>query len=228
MDYIAALPPWAFFSAAIACAAASLYLLYSWSPLARRGAAGGPRRTPVLHSIGTANPPRSLTGADFLEIVKTLEYPEAMQGKMERVVAASGISRRFCVSGAPVQQYAASMAAEGARGKLWDDCVPQLAVAAARDALARWRHGSAEDVTHVVVHSCTGFSAPGLDFEIIRALGLRSSTRKIGVNFMGWCVVGGGAGRPPLFLPPLHPPLHTHFAHLCPSSPPARRAALGA
>lgn len=73
----------------------------------------------------------------------------------------------------------------GARGKLWDDHAPALAEAAARDCLARWRHGSARDITHVVVHSCTGFAAPGLDFHLIKALGLPSSTRKLGVNFMG-------------------------------------------
>jgi predicted naringenin-chalcone synthase len=33
--------------------------------------------------------------------------------------------------------------------------------------------------------SCTGFSAPGIDFHLIGGLGLSSSTRKIGCNFMG-------------------------------------------
>jgi hypothetical protein len=188
--------PGALLAAALAAAAAVVFVL--WHTLLRAPAAAGRRScTPVLHAIGTATPSRSLVGSEFLEIVKSLDYPEAMQGKMERLVAGSGISRRFCVSPAPVGEYVATMCGEGARGKLWDTCVPGLAVAAARDALARWRHGSAQDVTHVVVHSCTGFSAPGLDFAIIRALGLRSSTRKIGVNFMGWCVLAGGAIEAP-------------------------------
>ena len=51
-------------------------------------------------------------------------------------------------------------------------------LAASRDALARWGRGSAADITHVVVHSCTGFGAPGIDFHLIKELGLRSSTRK--------------------------------------------------
>lgn len=83
-------------------------------------------------------------------------------------------------------KYVAALTVPGARGKLWVDHVPALAVSAARDALAAWRHGSAADVTHVVVHSCTGFAAPGLDFLLIQELGLKSHTRKLGVNFMGW------------------------------------------
>jgi predicted naringenin-chalcone synthase len=68
---------------------------------------------------------------------------------------------------------------------MWEQFAPQLAVAAAREALAAWAHGSAADVTHVIVHSCTGFAAPGLDYHLIKALGLPTSTRKLGVNFMG-------------------------------------------
>lgn len=87
---------------------------------------------------------------------------------------------------APPSQYASMLREPGARGRLWDENIPALAVQAARDALSSWRHGSAADVTHVVVHSCTGFAAPGIDFALITGLGLRSDTRKLGVNFMGW------------------------------------------
>jgi predicted naringenin-chalcone synthase len=47
---------------------------------------------------------------------------------------------------------------------------------------------TAEDrdrVTHLIVASCTGFSAPGLDFQVMRALGLRSSVERTIVGFMG-------------------------------------------
>jgi predicted naringenin-chalcone synthase len=113
-----------------------------------------------------------------------------------RIVEGSGIDKRHGVLlHAPPEKYAALLAAPGARGALWDDVVPSLAVAAARDALAGWRWGDARDVTHVVVHSCTGFAAPGLDFAVIEALGLRSDTRRLGVNFMGWCGRGARAAR---------------------------------
>ena len=142
-------------------------------------------RSAVLHSIGTANPSTCLGSADFLRICDTLGYPPELRAKMDKIVAGAGIDTRFPVCDAPPEGYAAALNEPGARGALWESAVPALAVAAARQALAGWRHGSACDVTHVVVHSCTGFSAPGIDFALIKALGLPSTTRKLGVNFMG-------------------------------------------
>ena len=40
-------------------------------------------------------------------------------------------------------------------------------------------------ITHLIVASCTGFSAPGLDFQIMRAAGLPDSTHRTIVGFMG-------------------------------------------
>ena len=40
-------------------------------------------------------------------------------------------------------------------------------------------------VTHVIVTSCTGFSAPGLDLQIVEGLGLRPSVERTMVGFMG-------------------------------------------
>ena len=40
-------------------------------------------------------------------------------------------------------------------------------------------------ITHVVVTSCTGQYAPGLDFEIVRHLGLNPSIERTMINFMG-------------------------------------------
>ncbi len=40
-------------------------------------------------------------------------------------------------------------------------------------------------VTHLITVSCTGMSAPGLDLELVEALGLRESVFRTSVNFMG-------------------------------------------
>lgn len=42
-----------------------------------------------------------------------------------------------------------------------------------------------ESVTHLVVASCTGFSAPGLDLQLGSALGLSSSVERTLIGFMG-------------------------------------------
>ena len=43
----------------------------------------------------------------------------------------------------------------------------------------------ANDITHLITVSCTGFYAPGPDFDIIRALGLSPSIERYHLGFMG-------------------------------------------
>ncbi len=42
-----------------------------------------------------------------------------------------------------------------------------------------------EDVTHLIITSCTGFYAPGLDLQIIQHYGLPSTTERSIIGFMG-------------------------------------------
>jgi predicted naringenin-chalcone synthase len=60
---------------------------------------------------------------------------------------------------------------------------PQLA----ENALDRLALNEAErrSVTHVIVTSCTGLYAPGLDFDIMRHLGLSPSVERTMIGFMG-------------------------------------------
>lgn len=44
---------------------------------------------------------------------------------------------------------------------------------------------NATDITHLITVSCTGFYAPGPDYDIIKSLGLRSSTERYHLGFMG-------------------------------------------
>ncbi len=69
------------------------------------------------------------------------------------------------------------------RMQLFEQCAPTLA-RAALDRLAL----SAEErsrVRHVLVTCCTGFYAPGLDFDIVDYLGLPAATERTMVGFMG-------------------------------------------
>lgn len=40
-------------------------------------------------------------------------------------------------------------------------------------------------ITHLIAVTCTGMSAPGLDFELIKALGLNTNIQRFSINFMG-------------------------------------------
>jgi len=48
---------------------------------------------------------------------------------------------------------------------------------------------STEGVTHIVIASCTGFMAPGLDQVIARRLGLSAGVERVSIGFMG-CYAG--------------------------------------
>jgi prepilin-type processing-associated H-X9-DG protein len=61
---------------------------------------------------------------------------------------------------------------------------PPLALAAAGRALQEACLAPTE-ITHLITVSCTGFRAPGLDYELIRGLGLPPTTERTHVGFMG-------------------------------------------
>jgi len=69
------------------------------------------------------------------------------------------------------------------RMKFFETFAPQLA----HHALDKL-HVTEEEraaITHVVVTSCTGLYAPGLDFEVVKHLGLNPSVERTMIGFMG-------------------------------------------
>ncbi|MGI4736824.1 MAG: type III polyketide synthase [Janthinobacterium lividum] len=60
-----------------------------------------------------------------------------------------------------------------------------LALAAVQESLRQAPGVAAASLTHLITVSCTGMYAPGLDIELVQALGLRRDVRRTCVNFMG-------------------------------------------
>jgi alkylresorcinol/alkylpyrone synthase len=73
----------------------------------------------------------------------------------------------------------------GARNDAYIREAPALLLGAARQALEEAAGIAADDVTHVVTVSCTGFYAPGPDYAVVRGLGLGASTQRFHLGFMG-------------------------------------------
>jgi predicted naringenin-chalcone synthase len=71
----------------------------------------------------------------------------------------------------------------GERMKVYQREAPKLA-ATALEAL-RKQTGRLDGVTHLIVASCTGFYAPGLDIDIVRDLGLAPTVQRTVIGFMG-------------------------------------------
>jgi predicted naringenin-chalcone synthase len=111
----------------------------------------------------------------------------------ERMVSRSGIRQRWsCVAPAPPDSNESldadgfytfgSFPPTGARMQRFERDAPVLAA----KAVERLGLGdAAQHVTHLIVASCTGLSAPGIDFEVMRRCNLSPSIERNLLGFMG-------------------------------------------
>jgi predicted naringenin-chalcone synthase len=68
------------------------------------------------------------------------------------------------------------------RMQAYEDYAPNLAVQAVEGLELG---ADLKDITHVIVTSCTGLAAPGIDLLLVQRLGLRPSVERTVVGFMG-------------------------------------------
>jgi predicted naringenin-chalcone synthase len=104
----------------------------------------------------------------------------------------SGIRHRWSVlppapgGGPPIEPggfyHGETLPSTGARMKVYAEAAPRLALAAVRRLEEQV---SLEGITHLVVASCTGFVAPGVDQILARELGLSADVERTLVGFMG-------------------------------------------
>jgi predicted naringenin-chalcone synthase len=109
----------------------------------------------------------------------------------KRMAGRSGIRNRWSVlppapgGGTPVEPggfYHGPLPSTGERMKAYAEAAPRLALQAVRRLEAQIE---LDGITHLVVASCTGFVAPGIDQIIARALGLAANVERTLVGFMG-------------------------------------------
>ena len=142
---------------------------------------------PHINRLATATPVNDVHEA-FLSFARdTLEDPRARR-VFDRMAERSGVGHRFSTL-IPAAAHGASLDTAGfyrrgafpgtaARMRAYEDGATALAVA----AVERLDPGP---VTHLVVASCTGFTAPGLDQRIAEVLSLGGSLQRTLVGFMG-------------------------------------------
>lgn len=61
----------------------------------------------------------------------------------------------------------------------------KLSVAAVNNCVVKLSGFNLKSVTHLIVVSCTGMYAPGLDIDLVQQLGLRHDVQRLSINFMG-------------------------------------------
>ena len=144
-----------------------------------------------INRIATANPPHDVHDTFLRFGEQMLKGDNRRLALFSRMAERSGIAHRYSVL-APGGN-GASVDAEGfyrlgafpdtaTRMKKFEACAPGLAVEAVEKLLA------GEDrsrITHVIVTSCTGLSAPGIDLELVERCNLAPSVERTMVGFMG-------------------------------------------
>ncbi len=151
--------------------------------------------TAFINRIGTAVPAHDVH-EPFVEFGAALLDDERTSHLFRRVAARSGITHRFSVlslnstdpgytpglDGRALYRRG-SFPATAHRMRLYEQTAPALA----RRALDRLNLSQQErdSISHLILTSCTGLYAPGLDFEIIDHLGLRTSVERTMIGFMG-------------------------------------------
>jgi len=143
-----------------------------------------------LNRIGTAVPPNDIHSA-FIEFGRDTIVDAHKRALFDRMAALADIDHRYAILEAAPRPRETILDTGGiyrrgafpstaARMALYEPHALHLALRAIRRLDA-----DPGGITHLIVASCTGFSAPGLDFQIMRAAGLPDSTQRTIVGFMG-------------------------------------------
>ena len=150
-----------------------------------------PQSSAYLNAIGTAVPGHDAHHA-FLDWATPKIADPRLAKVFGRMVARSGIARRWTVlpeapgGGSPVEPggfyEGGFMPGTAARMAVYAEEAPALSIAAI-DQLAE--QVDIRGVTHLVVASCTGFVAPGIDQIVAARIGLSPSVERLLVGFMG-------------------------------------------
>ncbi len=145
-----------------------------------------------LNRIGTAVPQHDIH-AEFVDFARTALPDARSRALFDRMADLADIEHRFSFfapgpkprdhvldSGGFYERRA--FPTTGARMALFQDAALMLT----RQAIAALDISAERDaITHLIVASCTGFTAPGLDFDIMRDAGLAPSVERTAVGFMG-------------------------------------------
>lgn len=152
-----------------------------------------------IKSIGTAVPPFRFTQQDAAVIDQFMGYEtDARRQFMRKIYSHVGVTTRHSVvlesSEGPLEQRQTFFPPSSSptdlgpttaqRNRFYERAAPELAYQAGRRAIDNAGLSPAT-ITHLVTASCTGFTAPGVDIQLIERLGLSPGTARTHIGFMG-------------------------------------------
>ena len=149
-----------------------------------------------IHHIATVTPPYTYAQSYTRDRLKDWASDPKTRRLIHAIYNRSGIETRHSVSGDFVVGTEATLfrsdaagalipPSTGERNRVYTHYAKELSVSLARRAIADAPGFAAEDITHVVFTSCTGFANPGPDYHIIKELGLRPNVERYTLGFMG-------------------------------------------
>jgi predicted naringenin-chalcone synthase len=149
-----------------------------------------------ITAIGTAVPRFRFEQSTISRFMETTmgKGDAVIRRKIKAVFRASGIHYRHSVledygrvsdfsffPNDPAERFPGT----AARMKLFKDHALPLSDAAITDMLSSSPGPDLQDVTHLIIVSCTGMYAPGLDIDLVKTLKLKKNVQRICIQFMG-------------------------------------------
>ncbi|MEQ9265498.1 MAG: type III polyketide synthase [Balneolaceae bacterium] len=149
-----------------------------------------------IHDIATAVPDTFGEQQKLREFMKAgLAHSRKTQAIIHRIYSQSGIEKRHLFSDDFKEDredsfFKRSLSNDnapgtGERNEIYKTESTKLYLKVAQKLLDQNPEFDKKDITHIITVSCTGFFAPGPDFEIVRGLGLNPSTKRFYLGFMG-------------------------------------------
>lgn len=145
-----------------------------------------------LNRVASAVPPHDVHRF-YLRFAASMLGDERRRVLFRRMADRAGIAHRYSCFAPGGDPEGATLDAAGLfrRGRfpttgermaLYAEAAPRLATQAVERMLPK---AEREGITHLIVTSCTGFYAPGIDLDLLASLNLRPSLERTIIGFMG-------------------------------------------
>ncbi|SCA64233.1 hypothetical protein SCG7086_CW_00010 [Chlamydiales bacterium SCGC AG-110-P3] len=149
----------------------------------------------LILALDTEVPKTCVSQEEFSSVAtRLLGIPNSKTRLLNRIVAGSQIKKRHVILADFLDDASQEMffrrddkgqlPGTGKRNQLYKKEAPKLAEAVCYKTLKQWG-GDPKAITHVISVSCTGMIAPGIEFLLIKLLGLSRNVERLGINFMG-------------------------------------------
>jgi alpha-pyrone synthase len=149
-----------------------------------------------ITAIGTAVPTHKISQQKIAAfMIRAMQPNDEETRKLKAIFRASGIANRYSVladygrdSNFTFYSNASDFnpfPSTEKRNAEYQKHATQLSVRAVEKCLEKRKGIQRTAITHLITVSCTGLYAPGLDIDLVKALGLSTAINRTAINFMG-------------------------------------------